>query len=258
MRKRRIVGVVVATALVACGLDVVGVDPISPDGSEPGADGSSTTDAKAAKSDGATDASKDDAGTGAADTGPLVDANVCAECPAGTAHKVCSSTGCLDGFRVFVTSTKSNANLGADGVRSADAKCQALATATGLGGTWRAWISSSASDPAGRFTRATVPYRLLDGTVLATSFDDLTNGDDLTSDIHLDEKGTLVTAATGGEAWTGTDADGTYSGSSCDGFTTESSGSLGTVGVVYQKNSTWSNVYKKTCDSSLRLYCFEQ
>jgi hypothetical protein len=65
--------------------------------------------------------------------------------------------------RVFVTSTGYPGNLG--GLAGADAKCQERATAAGLGGTFKAWLSAAGTgnSAAERLTHATVPYVRVDG-----------------------------------------------------------------------------------------------
>ena len=90
----------------------------------------------------------------------------------------CPSDSCLTGKlcakRVFTTSLKYDGNLG--GLAGADAKCQARAVAAALPGTYKAWLSDSAASPSTRFAKATIPYRLVDGTLVANNFTDLTDG----------------------------------------------------------------------------------
>lgn len=275
MNRPRYVHAFAGLLLVACGIDVMGIAPESgevvggPDGSAADAPtGGNETGAKPGL-DGAADAplvvtdppdgSDADADAGKPDAEPA-DANVCASCPAGTARAMCTSVGCAAGHRVFVSSTKYQGDLqgaAASGPAGADAKCQGLAQAAGLGGTWRAWLSSSGSEPASRFNKASAPYRLLDGTAIANDWNGLKDGS-IAALIHLDENRAEVNAGNGGEAWTGTDYDGVYSGLSCQGFTSNLHGDLGDVGLVTLTNAGWSNQYNKNCDSNLRLYCFEQ
>jgi hypothetical protein len=92
------------------------------------------------------------------------------ECPADsclTAQKLCAK-------RVFITSLKYDGNLG--GLAGADAKCQARAVAATLPGTYKAWLSDATGSPSTRFTKSTIPYRLVDGTLIANDFVDLTDG----------------------------------------------------------------------------------
>jgi hypothetical protein len=62
----------------------------------------------------------------------------------------------LSGGRlVFVSSGIYAATLG--GLSGADATCNSLAASAGLPGTYKAWLSDSASSPSTRFTQATFP-----------------------------------------------------------------------------------------------------
>src|SRR5690242_2782849 len=78
------------------------------------------------------------------------------------------------GKLVFVTSTLQTGNLG--GLTGADMICQARAAAGGLRGIFKAWLSDTTASPSTRFTRSKKPYVLLDGTVIANNWADLTDG----------------------------------------------------------------------------------
>jgi hypothetical protein len=164
------------------------------------------------------------------------------------------ANACVAARRVFISSTPSTANLG--GIAGADTKCQNLATAANLGGMWRAWVSSNASSPDTRFTKATVPYRLLDGTMVATNWNDLTNGSILHG-IDRDEKNVLTS---GTEVWTATTSDGNFQGGGCNGFTSAAdSAPTAAQGISDRTNGQWTNVYLQFCDrTNPRIYCFEQ
>jgi len=103
--------------------------------------------------------------------------------------------------RVFVTSESYTADLG--GLAGADAKCQKLADAAKLGGTYRAWLSDSTTHAKYRLTHATVPYRLVDNTLVALDWTDLTSGS-LAHAIDVTEKG-------GKPSYVSTDTNGCYS-----------------------------------------------
>lgn len=75
---------------------------------------------------------------------------------------------------VFLSSVDYQGNLG--GLSGADAKCQALAGAAGLPGSYRAWLSDDTSSPSARFVRSPGPYRLVNGTTIAANWTDLTDG----------------------------------------------------------------------------------
>ena len=171
------------------------------------------------------------------------------------------------GKRVFVTSNGFNAGLG--GASGADAKCQSAADAVSLGGTFRAWISTPTSSPSTRFTRSG-PYVLLDGTLVASDWADLTKGTlrhpiDMTETRGKPKTGSYCTTGVPG-AWTGTTTKGekdTYD--SCLGFT---SGALTlTTQVVYGLPSSTGGAWTvgtclnggvNYCNRLASLYCFEQ
>ena len=55
-----------------------------------------------------------------------------------------------------MTSSSWNGNLG--GLSGADAKCQQAANATGLGGTWVAWLSDSTHNAKDRIPDTNVEH----------------------------------------------------------------------------------------------------
>jgi cysteine-rich repeat protein len=126
-------------------------------------------------------------GPGACDIGQICGA------PADCATSLCERNRCSAPTRiVFATSELFDGNLG--GVAGADGHCQRLAEAAGLAGTYRAWLSDAVSGPVTRFTRSSTAYVLVDGTVIADDYTDLTDGS-LDNQITLTELGTLAPAA---------------------------------------------------------------
>jgi hypothetical protein len=169
------------------------------------------------------------------------------------ARSLCIASACSSAARVFAHSTGGPArSLGS--VAMADASCQALADAHGLGGRWMAWLSDSTTSPSVRFTRHTIPYRLLDGTLVANSWTDLTDGSiaapiDLTPD--------LIRFAGPTEIWTGTTTAGTAASGNCTGWTSDSGTTV--VGVSTEIDNGWTSVYSQFCSRDpLATYCFEQ
>ncbi|WP_394840860.1 DUF1554 domain-containing protein [Pendulispora brunnea] len=245
MRKRIIVAMLsfsVGSILAAgCGLDEGGFSLASEDGS-PGPRPDTGTSNPPVDGGGIGDA-KGDVSSGH-------DAGACAACPPQT---VCVENACGAARRVFVSSTQSTAAFG--GVSGADTKCQNLADGMKLGGNWRAWISDQINSPSARFAKANVPYRLLDGTLVADNWSDLTDGA-LDHGIDRDEKGNLVDDA---EVWTGTTASGGVTGDHCNNFSSESpTGYLATVGNTTLL-ANWTARYKQFCNrTDVRIYCFEQ
>jgi hypothetical protein len=141
-----------------------------------------------------------------------------------------------------------------------DSFCQTAANAKSLGGTWKAWLSDSSTSPSARFTHATVSYRLLDGSTIASNWTSLTSGT-LQHPINIHEDGTSLPAGTVYEVWTGTNPNGTFStGNSCGDWTNNTaSAPFGEVGVTDLANGGWTAIYQQACDRTTEhVYCFEQ
>ncbi len=155
---------------------------------------------------------------------------------------------------VFVTSIKYNGAMG--GISGANSLCATRATAGGLTGTFKAWIStSSANDPESAFTHHTHGYVLPNGTKVADDWSDLTDGT-LDNPINQNESG----SSTGGSVWTTTDETGQYdgSGNTCSNWASSSSGVSGTIGDA-DSTTGWSNYgYTRACNLTNKLFCFEQ
>jgi hypothetical protein len=103
--------------------------------------------------------------------------------------------------RVFVTSTVQTAALG--GIAGADELCAAQAAGAELEGDFKAWLSTISSSVSQRLAHSTVPYVLVDGTTVASDWEDLVDGA-LLAPINLDANGQVRT----GDTWTGTLATG--------------------------------------------------
>jgi hypothetical protein len=105
--------------------------------------------------------------SGAVTTGPVTSGT-------GTSGPETSGceTACEAGPKfVFVSSQLYTGNLG--GLEGAAAKCQALAEAAELPGTYRAWLSDNTGSPLTWMTKSTEPYVLPDGTKVADGWHDL-------------------------------------------------------------------------------------
>jgi Protein of unknown function (DUF1554) len=177
-----------------------------------------------------------------------------AEIPRGTA--VCranqSTDGCNQFIRVFLSGPAYQGNLGNLG--GADLKCQDLAVGAGLGGTWKAWLSSSSQNAASRLLHSNLSYRRLDGAMIALNaagFFSNTHLAPIVLDEHLSNLGSV-------EVWTGSDGSGVGSGG-CADWTSSNSGSVfPAVGLSDQTDPQWSNAYLNFCDRFGHLYCIEQ
>lgn len=162
--------------------------------------------------------------------------------------------------RVFITSTYQNQTGNLKGLTGADLICQTRANSVPLGGIWKAWLSDNTTSPASpsRFTHFSGKYKLLDfnKTVVANSWDDLIKGS-LLHAINIDENGTTRNSP----VWTNTNSNGsitatTGSPSHCNNWTSTSNN--GYIGASSSSDSKWTQYFNTSCNTNLRLYCFEQ
>ncbi|HYB99566.1 MAG TPA: DUF1554 domain-containing protein [Candidatus Limnocylindrales bacterium] len=152
--------------------------------------------------------------------------------------------------RTFITLGTTTGALG--GLTGADGFCQAQASGGGLGGTYRAWLSTSAKTARERI--AGIEYRLVDDTTVAVSSGaDLFDGN-ITANITRNQ---FTGTNAGSNVWTGTNADGTAAAATCQDWTSASFGSSGTVGNN-GNTATWTTAGSSACNLGQRLYCFEQ
>lgn len=152
-------------------------------------------------------------------------------------------------LRVFVTSTRyAGSNLDFDFA----ARCQKIADAKSLGGTWRPWLSDSLRRVESAITGAG-PWETLNGDRIANDRSELFSGK-IRHAIDVDEnKATSVLT----EVWTGTSADGrAIPGGHCFGWTaTDGKGEIGSTGF---SNSGWTDLMQQaTCVATYPIYCFE-
>ncbi len=177
------------------------------------------------------------------------------------------------GKRVFVTTRSFHADLAEqafmlDGLAAGDSFCSAAAAEGGLGGTWRAWLSSSTVDARDRLTDVSPWY--LNGTddVVFQTKDELSLWARV--DIDHDQFGDPIDGHA--DVWTGT-AYGVKS-ASCGDWTTQSGrGTAGLTDASTQVIGTYGNpdwnigpdgwdsfywVDGIPCNIGARLYCFEQ
>lgn len=180
----------------------------------------------------------------------------------GGAYRFCDSTNWYDmtavpaGKTAFVTSTTyTGSQVGS--VSNANSICGTRASAASLTGTYKAWITSTASNsPSNTFTQSTDPYNMPNGTKIADDWTDLVSGS-LDANFNIDEFGNAVSGAT--RVWTNTRADGTIYGESlrdCVDWTSNNSGDGGQYGVT--TSTFWIGSAYTGCDNSYRLFCFEQ
>jgi hypothetical protein len=199
-----------------------------------------------------------------ADGGPPTDGSATTD--AHTAGKDGGATA--EYRRVFVTSTIYTGNLG--GLSGADAKCQSRADAAKLPGTYKVWLSAPGPDasPTTRIVHSTLPYGLVDGTIVANDWNDLTDGR-LLAPINQTEFGggppataaPCATNAPEAAVFTATTPSGTYTGTqaldtSCASWT--SNVGLTQFGSTGTTSPPWTAGCVKGCQLSAALFCVEQ
>jgi hypothetical protein len=157
--------------------------------------------------------------------------------------------------RIFITNNVFSGDLG--GLSGADASCTLAASDAGLSGDWIAWLSTSQIAARDRFFGGLGPIRLLDGRLVAASLDELLTRGPRTP-INVSEAG--VPLNFDATIWTGTTADGDWSGVDCDGWSTVNfaQGSVGLLRTAYENAGDWTNAVSVTCLAPFRLYCVEQ
>jgi hypothetical protein len=141
-----------------------------------------------------------------------------------------------------------------NGLSGADAKCQSLAEGANLPGIYMAWLSDSSTDARSRLVNSPGFYVNFYGDIVADGWDDLESGN-LRWPIMYDEIGSAYPNYD--IVWTGTQVDGTHSGSSCDDWL-GASGFVGTVGRVGYPNEGWTSDSELDCLQMGRLYCIQQ
>lgn len=155
---------------------------------------------------------------------------------------------------MFVTSTTLTGNFG--GVLLADEVCRAAAGFAELEGDYLAWLADGLLHPATRFTASDAAYALVDGTVVASGFVDLSDGT-LDHAINLDEFG--VPVVQNQRVWTGTTAGGFSSANHCKQWKNCDNllSCTAQVGNAWQTTSEWSEGFG-LCNNKLPIYCVEQ
>lgn len=191
---------------------------------------------------------------------------VCGKC-GGTApvcvNQVCGVEPLPAGAKlVFVTRTTYSGDLG--GLTGADGLCAAAASAASLGGTWRAWLSTTVGTPVNAFDRiqGDGPWYLVGTDTAGRRIKAFTNKASLRAAplVPIDRTELGVQLSGGRFVWTGTEPTGNASSqgsydNSCANWTDARFGNQGDVGDLYAQ---WTNQRGMTCDSTASLYCFQQ
>jgi len=171
----------------------------------------------------------------------------------------CLGSCVWNGSVVFVTSKVYTGTLG--GLAGADDKCNTLAMEAGVpnAGAFMAWIAVGDTTPASRMKQSTGRYLLRNGTVIAESWTDLTDGF-LAAPIDRDEKGAPLEKGSPLFAWTGVTAIGTGSDPSkrCLAWTNATKDEIGRQGALGAIDFTWSSAGDVPCWTEARIICVEQ
>jgi hypothetical protein len=159
---------------------------------------------------------------------------------------------------LFLTPLTYDANLtGATGLAdphdAGDSICQAAAASAGHSGTFQVWLSTSSVDAIDHIT-GDGPWVVPTGsTQIFASKAGIPGGP--ADDIDEDVFGDLVSAPL--QFWTATNTFGRYDGDDCRGWSSTDPHFSATTGIS-NRQQTWTNDGVSTCETRLRLLCFEE
>jgi hypothetical protein len=129
----------------------------------------------------------------------------CTTSPSSSSSASASSPAPTGPMSFFITSVGTGKGGDLGGIEGADAHCQRLATAAGAGSrTWRAYLSTSGTMPSGsdpatpavhaRDRIGKGPWFNAKGVLVARDLDQLHEGNNISKDTALDERGKAVPA----------------------------------------------------------------
>jgi hypothetical protein len=154
--------------------------------------------------------------------------------------------------RLFVTHGTFAGNLG--GLAGADSLCGAAAARAGQFGTWKAWLSDSATNAIDRIA-GVGPWALVNGVVVFANRTALQGTPAAAPD--LDENGTQLGSTE--FAWTATSTGGLrQSAQTCGDWASAASSQQGGFGEPAIVNLWTDYMSTFTCSHSGHLYCLEQ
>jgi hypothetical protein len=183
----------------------------------------------------------------------------CGACRAfvtGCCQQNCGGQGCDFGAK--------NGEIG--GLAGADAVCQGAAGQSGLPGAYKAWLSDSTASPRTRFrcsaaTCSREGYARVDGAVIATDWDDLTDGA-LKVPLIITQFGDELRSGDLTSTWSHTRTDGSAveSDRTCQNWTCsfDCDDEEGDTGQSTQSDARWTDLGSIQCSAPRRLYCFQQ
>lgn len=136
------------------------------------------------------------------------------------------------------------------GLASADAACQAEATAASLPGTYRAYLVTSTASAESRFATTGLPWRKVSGVRLTQTADALFGPTPVAlwdSFIAMHADGSPTTQ----RAWTGSTAD------NCLDWSSASMAVTGTIGATHSAQRSRLQMSLSPCNSARPLLCFQ-
>lgn len=169
---------------------------------------------------------------------------------------------------VFVTDNRYTGDLATEGGTSsgldgADAICNGEAQAAGIGGVFKAWLSSSSENAKARIA-AVGPWHMVDGSVVFPG--KAVIGAPLLYPRYT-ASGVELFADSDPSLWTGTNSDGTVADakSTCADWTSNSASGRGGIGFALSTTGEWTDYAgmfstspPPPCSVREHLYCFEQ
>lgn len=229
-------------------------------GSDTSGDTTGSTDTSTSSSETTSTSAGEESGSSTGPNPPLCGNGVVEGDETCDDGNVTPGDGCQECARdsVMFISSETYQGFALGGLDGADQRCQSLAAKAGLASplTFKAWLSTPAMPAAQRLLHSGGRYVMVNGLVIAQSWEALTSGtieNPIMVDEHSETQDTLV--------WTGTLATGEPALGSefCEDWD-DDSGLLkyGGVGLSASSDSTWSFFDQGPCGSELRLYCVEQ
>ena len=139
-------------------------------------------------------------------------------------------------------------------VEAADEDCTNGAAEMGLGGMWRAWLSTSQVDAIDRFEDVGPWYRVDQETLLFASKAELALGPRAPIDLTFDDPNRMDDEL----FWSGTDLDGHRTDNNCSDWTIYNVPAVATVGRADISGPGWVAAEPLLCSTYLALLCIEQ
>lgn len=196
-------------------------------------------------------------------TTTATDPNNCGGCgvKCGATTPFCTSGACTKGIMLVGLNEGHTGNLG--GVTGANALCAQQATAAGITGTWKAFLSTSTQAAKDLFTgvNAALPVVNRNGGLLYTSWTSVFTsptwpGIPLLYSFNntlIDENSAIIPTWTDADGWTGTLANGTASPNTCQNWTSALTADLGIAGELDFKQLLVQESH--TCDYTAAVLC---